>query len=715
MRSIVVTSCVAAVLLACASLAQAQTVLGDSVSGFRGNLTGSWPDSKAPASWGRISTLMAGARSQIDKPADDKPAGDSASVGTLPQWLVIGGFEPKDADKPQGSVEEAFINETEAQPSEGDKVGQHTWKKAASLGCYVDFEAAFPDPKPKEGSTCYAHAYIYLEQAGSVMLRFGTLPTLDAKAWVNGKLVFQATKWRYWNESQFAQKVELNKGWNRLLVKVIRGKKAICYISSWQLSFFFYAATPQFDKSTNIAWISKIPGDGCVSNPIVVGDKIITESDPFDVVCLSKKDGKLLWIRSASYYDTLPDEEKNSPAFKELAPLAKRIEEINTSLCGKFDQALVDEKMKAQDQIIQAMRKADPKRFDDVFVLGHPGWCAPNPVSDGKQVYVFMATGVVAAFDLEGHRKWIRYEKSAPCSEHGNNASPALVDGKVIIYDGAPRNTVAFDAITGKMAWRRDWKDLKKEYKTYTSDHFMSGPSNSAAPLIIKIKDTPVVLLQSIAFRAADGKVVWAPEPQDKMQNNVTTAVIEDGKLYAVDDGCGGRNLTVCKVPTAFESDGTLKMEKLGSMAVLGNGVQSTGECVCGSPLVHKGLVYLVDMIGRVQVVDARDPAKMTVLYKQRYYFPDNRAPIYHMGSSYASPILFGSTISVQSHTGTFLTFAAGPEFKLLSINRLENHLPMTRQFAYCQHPEIFNGAPVVDGDRIYVRGDENLYCVGKQ
>lgn len=605
------------------------------------------------------------------------------------------------------------------QPSEGDKAGPLVWKKARSLGCYVDFESAFPEPEPKPGLTAYAHTYIFSEEAGAVALRASALPSEALRVWMNGQMVVKETNWA---ANQTAYKADVHQGWNRLLVKVVRAEAVPCHISPWHLSFFFYAAeSHEYAKPKNIVWVARIPGgDGCMCNPVVVGDRVITECDPFDVICVSKKDGKLLWIRSASYYDTLTDEEKNSPAFKDLAPLAKKVLEINALLCsGPYDQKLVDEKLKAQDQILRAMKKADKKRFGELGIIAldsmpHPASSSPTPCSDGRNVYVWMGLGVVTAFDLDGNRKWIHYEKTKPIDEHGNNSSPVLAAGRVIIYDGGPRTTVAFDPETGSEVWRVTNDSLRKLYPTVFVGHFSGAPNGHGTPLLFKVAGTEVVLMQNVALRASDGAVLWVADPRNRYGNNVPTPVISDGKIYFAADGCDGRKLHITKLPGAFEPDGKLKLEELGAIEILKPGVQEVGEIVCGSPLVHEGLVYLADMLGRLRVVDARDPANPKFLYQSSDCFPSSRAPVYHMGSCYASPLLLGKNICYMSHTGTFLIVQPGPEYKVLARNRLENRMPSARAHVYLEHPEFFNGAPVVDGDRIYIRGDDNLYCIGE-
>src|SRR5579862_4977512 len=69
-------------------------------------------------------------------------------------------------------------------------------------------------------------------------------------------------------------------------------------------------------ESKNILWKVKLP---CYSwaTPIIVGDKIITRSEPCDLICLNKNTGKLLWICShPSIMGATEDEKKTNPAFK---------------------------------------------------------------------------------------------------------------------------------------------------------------------------------------------------------------------------------------------------------------------------------------------------------------------------------------------------------------------------------------------------------------
>ena len=57
-----------------------------------------------------------------------------------------------------------------------------------------------------------------------------------------------------------------------------------------------------------------------VACPFIVGDKIFVMSKPGDLICLRKRDGKVLWIGSTTYYDLLSDKDKrDNPALAKVA------------------------------------------------------------------------------------------------------------------------------------------------------------------------------------------------------------------------------------------------------------------------------------------------------------------------------------------------------------------------------------------------------------
>ena len=57
----------------------------------------------------------------------------------------------------------------------------------------------------------------------------------------------------------------------------------------------------------NLAWKTPLPGPS-FSQPVVVGDKVFTLADPNWLVCLSARDGKILWQKAVDHTAAMPPE-----------------------------------------------------------------------------------------------------------------------------------------------------------------------------------------------------------------------------------------------------------------------------------------------------------------------------------------------------------------------------------------------------------------------
>jgi outer membrane protein assembly factor BamB len=64
-----------------------------------------------------------------------------------------------------------------------------------------------------------------------------------------------------------------------------------------------------------------------------------------------------------------------------------------------------------------------------------------------------------------------------------------------------------------------------------------------------------------------------------------------------------------------------------------------------------------------------------------------------------SSPILIDGKILSINNEGTVSIFAAEPQFKLLGKNSMG---------------EAVSATPAVAGQRLYVRGESHLFCIGK-
>ncbi|MFB3890742.1 MAG: PQQ-binding-like beta-propeller repeat protein [Phycisphaerae bacterium] len=683
MRRIV--GCTLVVAAFVSSIAFAEDKSGEKTPvGFRGNWTGAYPQAAVPTQWGKVSPLMAGLRCQADKPADDQPAGVTAMYGQVGQWLIAGPIPPADAaTKPID--DKAVADEAGLAPREGQEIRAAAWKKFATEKDVVDLLDLLG--KDATGLT-FAHTYIYSPQEGKVLLRFKHYGPL--KAYVNGKLVYPTG----------GGVATLNKGWNRLLCKIASQKQGQYeeWPSLWHFGVNIAAVMPFEAQTKNILWQARLPGFS-VSSPLVVGDRVFCLAEPYDLVCVSRKDGKVLWIRSNNFYEALSDDEKNSHASaNELADLSAKLQKANAEwVANPANPAkdAVEAKLPwsnnfLEKKISELIRKADAENFGASARMAElHGNTLSTPVSDGKNVYVWLGCGVAACYDLDGNRKWITY-RHIPIKHHGFNSSPILMEGKFIFY---MRKLFALDAATGKEAWAID---IVKGDEVY-------GDSFHDSLIRMPIGGKDFIYAHGTIVNPADGKVAW--EGQFAREGaTIPTPIIADGSIFHL---TAGGKLYASKLP----SPGAVGLKNECNLNFFkGGGSAYTRTFMCASPLYHDGLLYIVDCMGNLSVVDAR--TFQIVYQKDLGMGLEVPSRVHSFGTCYASPVLAGKHIYVFGMSGTSVVIEPGRQFKLVARNKIEH---VTYPGAWYGKPEGFSSTPVPDGKDLFIRGDEYLYCVGEK
>ena len=154
----------------------------------------------------------------------------------------------------------------------------------------------------------------------------------------------------------------------------------------------------------NVRWKTALPGSG-ISSPIIWKNRIFVTAaerehpDQLHLICLSRKDGSILWQRQ--FWGTAPT----------------RFHATKSSMAS------------------------------------------PTPVTDGQFVYAYYGTGDVFCLDLEGHLQWHR----SLAAEYGRfenrfsaTSSPLLLADLLILQCDhyGPSYAIALDKRTGRNRWK---------------------------------------------------------------------------------------------------------------------------------------------------------------------------------------------------------------------------------------------------------------------
>jgi hypothetical protein len=406
-------------------------------------------------------------------------------------------------------------------------------------------------------------------------------------------------------------------------------------------------------------------------------------AEPDELLCIDKHSGKILWTAANNYYEALTLlERRANPAFR------TRVDPLLTELKRESDFV---KRLRLRTRIQRVLTEIDSRRFawraDGHFEshFGIVGFTTPTPVSDGQHVWVWCGNGVAACYDQQGNRKWIT---RVPADELSYASSPALAGGTLAVF---LHKLIGLDSQTGKVRWQQ--KKIKY---------------NTAAILAARIAGVPVFVSQrGDVIRARDGQLLYSERGSSgSSDTGWAPSVILGDVIYQPKFGVG--HLNVLDFTGARGDQWKPQRQDIEVPTDrLFNG-KSVDRMTAGSPLVVDSMAYLVDMYSTFYAVDLK-ASKM--LYSRdtglRGVFHYNALPLA------ASATLVGKHIVIEDNQGTALVLQPGHEFRQVEKNQLATQLD--RYWPIPAQETVGYSPPVADGDRLYIRGERYLYCIGKK
>jgi outer membrane protein assembly factor BamB len=681
----------------------AASLAGEPVGGWRGNRTGLWPEGHPPLVWQRIAKgAMEGLRCRADKPAG-ADAGDAPLVekGLPRDWLVLGPFAVAESEK--DFDRDPLGGETTVEPAEGDKVADRSWQRATvppdDFMVFGTAELPWLDLAKAVGfqrnQIAYAHTYLHSPRGGKAQIVVDHGEGL--KAWVNGKEVYRSPQRKialgfytaisrheldHLRQSSAKFDVDLKPGWNRLLIKLSSPSREGYTDMRCCLRVMDPPDVPY--ESKNIRWMTELPARS-TSTPIIVTGRIFVMAEPDELLCIDKESGGILWTASHSYYDALTDEER-----KGLPALEQQVAPLIAELKQERDRT---RRIELRAKIQEALLAIDKKQFEflgnDHFSahFGIVGFTMSTPISDGQHVYIWCGNGVAACYDLDGHRQWIT---RVSAGELTYASSPALAAGVLVVF---LNHLYGLDARTGKLLWEQP-----KVHKNVAS----------LLPARLSGKEV-VVTQQGEVINPADGELLFRPRGQTSGDTGWSPPVVLGETMYFPKYGVAQLNLFDFTNAAADE----WKPKEVASIGMPGeinrgpNG-QWLDRWTAGSPLIHENLAYVVDMYAVLYVLDL--DAKKLVSRQQL----DLRGfTHYNALAVAASPTLVGKHLLLLDNQGTTLVFELGPIPKLVGRNEIQTQLD--RAWPVPAQETLAYAPPIVDGNRLYLRGERYLYCIGER
>lgn len=399
----------------------------------------------------------------------------------------------------------------------------------------------------------------------------------------------------------------------------------------------------EWSEDSHIAWKVKIPGRGW-SQPVVAGDRV------FVTTAFAENEEK-----PKRYDGGLPADARNATqdeyqwkVYCLSATTGKTLWE-ETPFSGK---------------------PAQPKHRGNTYA-------SETPVTDGERVIVYFAAKGVVCYDLMGNKQWEKDLGVYPMQAGwGAATSPVIYEDAVLIQCDNERKSflVALNKTTGDELWRVD-----REEK-----------SNWATPYVWKNKvRTELVVAGGKKMRSynpKDGALLWemagsgrtslSPVGNDELLfvDSVHWFQASPGRLAAIRAGASG--------DISLPDEKTLTSPHVAWSLIFKSYRNS-------SPLLYRDCLYMLEQsAGIVRCFDAQTGK---VHYQQR--LPESPGFA-------ASPWANDGKVFLLDDAGNTVVLAAGPQYKLLSSNRLND--------------EIFWSSPAVAGAHLLIRGMQHVYCIRK-
>lgn len=298
-------------------------------------------------------------------------------------------------------------------------------------------------------------------------------------------------------------------------------------------------------------------------------------------------------------------------------------------------------------------------------------YACETPTTDGEHLYVLFGDVGLYCYDLEGKLLWSHLiEHKKTFYGYGAAASPVVHGDQVImIYDNQEASYVAsFDAKTGKQRWRTE----RDETSTW------------ATPFIWENKLRPEIVTpgkRRIRSYDLSGKLLW--EMEGRMSNLVIPSPFAGfGMVYITSGYVGDRHRPVYAIRPGASGDIT---PKEGQTSEFIQWYLPTAGPYNPSPIVYGDYYYTLLDRGSLTCHDARTGEEV---YGRNRFTP--------RASFTASPWAYNGKLFFLSEDGITYVVEAGPEFKQLHTNGLD---------------EMCLASPAACQGKLLIRTASRLYC----
>ncbi len=327
------------------------------------------------------------------------------------------------------------------------------------------------------------------------------------------------------------------------------------------------------------------------------------------------------------------------------------------------------------------------EQFKEHKIHNFNSFASSSVFIDTERIYVNWSTGTTIqalALDHSGKLLWKNEHVANYIHEHGTAISPIVVDGIMIVrsefdwqrdgrvYTEDPEEQkwksciVGLDASTGKQVWKTEIPNCLNTYSTPVVRTGADGKSE----IICSNTGSGVM-----GISVATGKINWQHNP-GYTQRSLGSGVLADD-FYFCTFGTGGGVKEIAALDL-----------KSGKPVPVQYDIPK-GLPYVPSPLVIGDRMYLLGDGGILRNVELRTG---NVIYEERVNGSQGSSKFF------SSPVAGDGKIYCGSQQGDLIVLRAGDKFEQISATKLDSPISAT---------------PAIGDQRIYVRTDKMLYCIG--